>query len=59
MIIQYAIIFIQLIMCKDLNKINQAYKYLYAVNSYDFNRLRNSHIGNSIVKYQLCKNIFG
>lgn len=104
MIIQYAIIFIQLIMCKDLNKINiklfisvaifsrainelcwkvkeyieqamnnmgyyesfegkkqanQAYKYLYNVNSYNFDRLRNSHIGTSIVKYQLCRNIFG
>lgn len=27
--------------------------------SYDFDRLRNSHIGTSIVKYQLCRNIFG
>ena len=46
-------------MCKDLNEINQAYKYLYSVNSYDFDRLRNSHIGTSIIKYQLCRNIFG
>lgn len=28
-------------------------------NSYNFDRLRNSHIGTSIVKYQLCRNIFG
>ena len=44
---------------EDKKQANQAYKYLYDVNSYDFDRLRNSHIGTSIIKHQLCRNIFG
>lgn len=34
-------------------------KSIFEFDSYDFDRLRNSHIGTSIVKHQLCRNIFG